>query len=70
MLLVKNSTPMVVFDSGLNVLCAKRERRLDLPTPESPMRTTTEKEGGEGEGNVRVEVRGREGGGEGEGGWR
>ena len=49
MLLVANSTPMVDFDSRLNSLRVKRERRLDLPTPESPINTTRgrarEKEG-------------------------
>ena len=37
---VANSTPMVDFESRLNSLRVKRESRLDLPTPESPMRTT------------------------------
>ena len=54
MLLVANSTPMVDFDSRLNSLRVKRDRRLDLPTPESPIRTTRRKGGG------------REGGEEGE----
>ena len=49
MLLVANSTPIVDFDSRLNSLRVKRERRLDLPTPESPINTTRgrarEKEG-------------------------
>ena len=40
MLLVANSTPMVDLDSMLNSLRVKRERRFDLPTPESPIRTT------------------------------
>ncbi|BAS94895.1 Os05g0516850 [Oryza sativa Japonica Group] len=37
---VANSTPMVDLDSRLNSFLVKRERRLDLPTPESPMSTT------------------------------
>ena len=41
-LLVANSTPMVDFDSKLNSFLVNRERRFDLPTPESPMRTTVE----------------------------
>ena len=57
MLLVANSTPMVDFDSRLNSLRVKRDRRLDLPTPESPIRTTRREGGKEG---------GREGGREGE----
>ena len=40
MLRVANSTPIVDFDSRLNSFRVKRERRLDLPTPESPIRTT------------------------------
>ena len=35
-----NSTPIVDLDSRLNSLRVKRERRLDLPTPESPINTT------------------------------
>lgn len=42
-LLVANSTPIVDFDSKLNSFLVKRERRLDLPTPESPIRTTATK---------------------------
>ncbi len=42
MLLVANSTPMVDLDSRLNSLRVKRESKLLLPTPESPIRTTTE----------------------------
>ena len=37
---VANSTPMVDLLSRLNSLRVNRERRLDFPTPESPMRTT------------------------------
>lgn len=37
---VANSTPMVDLDSRLNSLRVNRESRLDLPTPESPIRTT------------------------------
>ena len=48
MRLVANFTPMVDFDSGLNSLLVKRERRSDFPTPESPTRTTAEGDGGEG----------------------
>lgn len=40
MLRVANSTPIVDFDSKLNSLRVKRERRLDFPTPESPISTT------------------------------
>uniref|UniRef100_J3L5U5 Uncharacterized protein n=1 Tax=Oryza brachyantha TaxID=4533 RepID=J3L5U5_ORYBR len=36
---VANSTPMVDLDSRKNSLRVKRERMLDLPTPESPMST-------------------------------
>lgn len=39
---VANSTPMVDLLSRLNSLRVNRERRLDFPTPESPMRTTIE----------------------------
>lgn len=41
MLLVANSTPMVLLLSKLNSLRVKRDRRLLLPTPESPISTTT-----------------------------
>ncbi|KAJ7000051.1 hypothetical protein NC653_010729 [Populus alba x Populus x berolinensis] len=37
---VANSTPIVDFDSKLNSLRVNLERRLDLPTPESPISTT------------------------------
>lgn len=40
MLLVANSTPIVDFDSKLNSFLVNRDRRLLLPTPESPIRTT------------------------------
>ena len=40
---VANSTPMVDLDSRQNSLRVKRERRLDLPTPESPIRTTSKR---------------------------
>lgn len=40
MLRVANSTPIVDFDSRLNSLRVKRDSRLLLPTPESPIRTT------------------------------
>lgn len=40
MLFVANSTPIVDLLSRLNSLRVKRERRFDLPTPESPIRTT------------------------------
>ena len=40
MLRVANSTPMVDLDSSENSLRVKRLRRLDLPTPLSPIRTT------------------------------
>ena len=58
MLLVANSTATVVCDSRLNSLCVKRNRRLDLPTPESPISTTRGGGGGEGgerEGGEREE---------------
>ena len=48
MLLVANSTPIVDFDSRLNSLRVNRERRLDLPTPESPINTTVCVVGGGG----------------------
>ncbi len=41
MLRVANSTPIVDFDSRLNSLRVKRDNRFDLPTPESPISTTT-----------------------------
>ena len=37
---VANSTPIVDLDSRQNSLRVNRDSRLDLPTPESPMRTT------------------------------
>lgn len=37
---VANSTPIVDLESRLNSLRVKRLNRLDLPTPESPIRTT------------------------------
>ncbi len=40
MLLVANSTPIVDFDSKLNSLRVNRDKRLLLPTPESPINTT------------------------------
>lgn len=42
MVLVANSTPMVLLLSRLNSLRVKRERRLDFPTPESPISTILE----------------------------
>ena len=50
MLLVANSTATVVCDLRLNSLCVKRNRRLDLPTPESPISTTRGGVGGGGGG--------------------
>lgn len=41
MLRVANSTPMVDFDSRQNSLRVNRDSRLDLPTPLSPIRTTS-----------------------------
>lgn len=41
MLLVANSTPMVLLLSKLNSLRVNRDRRLLFPTPESPISTTT-----------------------------
>ena len=43
MLFVANSTPIVDLLSRLNSLRVKRERRFDLPTPESPIRTTAKR---------------------------
>lgn len=40
--LVANSTPMVDLDSRLNSFLVNRERRLDFPTPESPISTTAQ----------------------------
>lgn len=40
--LVANSTPMVDLESRLNSLRVNRLSRLDLPTPESPIRTTAD----------------------------
>ena len=40
MLRVANSTPIVDLDSRQNSFRVKRDSRLDLPTPESPIRTT------------------------------
>ena len=42
--LVANSTPMVLLLSRLNSFRVKRERRLLFPTPESPIRTTENKQ--------------------------
>jgi hypothetical protein len=39
---VANSTPMVDFDSRLNSSRVNRLSRFDLPTPESPIKTTYE----------------------------
>lgn len=44
MLLVANSTPMVLLLSRLNSLRVKRDRRLLFPTPESPIKTTERKD--------------------------
>ena len=41
--LVANSTPMVDLDSRLNSFLVNLESKFDLPTPESPMRTTGNK---------------------------
>lgn len=43
MLRVANSTPIVDFDSKLNSLRVKRESKLLLPTPESPIKTTVKR---------------------------
>lgn len=40
---VANSTPMVDLVSKLNSFRVNRDKRLDLPTPESPMRTSLNK---------------------------
>lgn len=45
MLRVANSTPIVDFDSKLNSLRVKRESKLLLPTPESPISTTVKRKG-------------------------
>lgn len=45
MLLVANSTPIVDFDSRLNSFRVNRDKRLDFPTPESPIKTTRETQG-------------------------
>jgi len=37
---VANSTPIVDFDSKQNSFRVKRDSKFDLPTPESPIRTT------------------------------
>lgn len=37
---VANSTPIVDLESMLNSLRVNRLKRLDFPTPESPIRTT------------------------------
>ena len=42
MLLVANSTPIVDFDSSFRM---NRDKRLDFPTPESPIKTTRETQG-------------------------
>lgn len=44
MLLVANSTPMVLLLSRLNSLRVKRDRRLLFPTPESPINTTEKRD--------------------------
>lgn len=41
---VANSTPIVDLESRLNSFLVNRERRFDLPTPESPIRTTWDKD--------------------------
>jgi hypothetical protein len=40
---VANSTPIVDLDSRLNSFLVNRDSKLDLPTPESPIRTTATK---------------------------
>lgn len=47
---VANSTPIVDLESKLNSLRVNLLKRLDFPTPESPMRTT---------GHLSVKVRER-----------
>ena len=42
---VANSTPIVDLLSRLNSLRVNRERRLDFPTPESPIKTTRKGKG-------------------------
>ena len=41
--LVANSTPIVDLDSRLNSFLVNLDRRLDFPTPESPIKTTEKK---------------------------
>ena len=41
--LVANSTPIVLLLSKLNSFRVKRDNKLDLPTPESPIKTTLKK---------------------------
>jgi hypothetical protein len=55
MLLVANSTPMVDFDSRLNSFRVKRDNRLLLPTPESPIKTTKERKISVFESNLSTE---------------
>ena len=43
MLRVANSTPIVDLDSKLNSLRVNLDKRLLLPTPESPINTTVTK---------------------------
>lgn len=43
---VANSTPMVDLDSKLNSFLVNLASRLDLPTPESPIKTTAKKQVG------------------------
>lgn len=50
MLLVANSTPIVDLDSKLNSFLVNLDRRLLLPTPESPISTTEKKK------NVEIEI--------------
>lgn len=47
-LFVANSTPMVDLDSRLNSFRVNLDKRFDFPTPESPINTTTSKNGLEG----------------------
>lgn len=42
---VANSTPIVDLESRLNSFRVNRLSRLDFPTPESPIRTTTQQQG-------------------------
>ena len=64
MILVSKSTPRVLLKSSLNSLRVKRNKRLDLPTPESPSNRTIRK-GREKKGKEWEEIEGKKWRGEG-----